>query len=422
MFVTPYADVDVSALTHAGLDSDLRTAYSLGQSVAGQIMPRSFGAIGWPADGVADQSVLTDMATAGNVSTVLLNDSQMPLTGNNAYADDAVTSTTTGTGDKLKVLLTDQRLTSILSGSSGRTAASQFRVTQDFLAETAMIAAEAPAIVRSVVVTPPRSWNPSKSVASQLLTWTARAPWLQPTELDQLASSTSPAGETRAQPADHTVPADELSRAYIAKATDASTSVNLLTSLLAHPGSLAQRLQAAVAASQSSAWRGGGEAGGLQAVQALLGFSRDRPEKKIKIYKVPKETLAGPSGKLPVSVYNGLDEPIQVRVRVTDSRGLSVIAPTEPLTIGPRGTNTMELSVHSAQMGTTQVRLQLVTENGSPLPWATESVSVVSTRYGRAVLVLIVAALGIVVLTSATRWIRKSMANGGAAGTGGDDQ
>jgi hypothetical protein len=418
MFVTPYADVDVSALTHAGLESDLGTAYSLGQSVAAQIMPRSFDAIGWPADGVADQSVLTDMARAGNISTVLLNDSEMPLAGT-TYSD-AVASTTTGTGDKLKVLLTDQRLTSILSGSSGRTAASQFQVTQEFLAETAMVASEAPFIARSVVVAPPRSWNPSESVANQLLTMTASAPWLQPVALSQLASTSSPAGETRAQLADRQVPSNELSSAYITKVTGVRGSVSLYTSLLAHPtaGSV-QRLHAAIAASQSSAWRGGAEAGGLQALHALSEFVVVRPQKNVKILKGLKETLAGPSGKLPVSVYNGLEEPIHVRVAVTDSRGLTISAPTSTFTVLAKQTQTTELSVRSAQMGTTIVTLQLVTEDGSPLPWTTEHVSVVSTRYGRAVLILIVAALGVVVLTSAARWTRKWMANGGAARTGG---
>jgi hypothetical protein len=61
----------------------------------------------------------------------------------------------------------------------------------------------------------------------------------------------------------------------------------------------------------------------------------------------------------------------------------------------------------------------LVTKDNSPLPISAQSVSVVSTLYGRTVLVLIIVALAIVVLTSATRWLRQWLANGPPAS--GDD-
>ena len=42
-FITPYADVDVAALTHQGLDTDMESAYKQGRSVANDILNRSFG-------------------------------------------------------------------------------------------------------------------------------------------------------------------------------------------------------------------------------------------------------------------------------------------------------------------------------------------------------------------------------------------
>ena len=74
------------------------------------------------------------------------------------------------------------------------------------------------------------------------------------------------------------------------------------------------------------------------------------------------------------------------------------------------------MPVHSTAIGTTTMQLQLVTENGSPLPWTPLSLSVQVTRYGRALLVLIAAALGVLVLTSVARWIRKSQNDGKADG------
>ena len=90
----------------------------------------------------------------------------------------------------MKVLLADSTITSVL-GSATSAPGSSFAVSQRFLAETAMIAAEDPGLARSVVVAPPREWAPSAALASQLLSEseTASAPWLAPDTLAALASS-----------------------------------------------------------------------------------------------------------------------------------------------------------------------------------------------------------------------------------------
>ena len=90
----------------------------------------------------------------------MLNSGEMPP------ADPAVFDRTTrsppirtGAGPRMKVLLADHVLTGVLRAgdtSSGVLPQStQFAVSQRFLAETAMIAAEAPDSARSVVVAPP---------------------------------------------------------------------------------------------------------------------------------------------------------------------------------------------------------------------------------------------------------------------------
>src|SRR5262249_59813052 len=65
----------------------------------------------------------------------------------------------------------------------------------------------------------------------------------------------------------------------------------------------------------------------------------------------------------------------------------------------PMKTGTVRMPVHSTAIGTTTMQLQLATKNGSPLTWTAQSLSVQATRYGRALLVLIAAALGVLVLT-----------------------
>ena len=179
MFVTPYADPDVSALVHSGLDADLDQSYSLGDSEAQQVLGRSFGpdvpgtAIAWPADGAADASVLTSLARDGQVGTTVLSSSEMPAlrTPTGRYPpDDAVTSVPTGIGTPMNVLLADSEISTDLgNATAGSSASAQFNVEQDFLAQTAMIVAEAPSSQRSVVIAPPRRWDPSEGEAAALL-------------------------------------------------------------------------------------------------------------------------------------------------------------------------------------------------------------------------------------------------------------
>ena len=224
MFTTPYDDVDVAALSHQGLDSDLTSAYRQGGSVASSLLGASSGpspaggrpgrarpsppsgSIAWPADGLADSSVLANLAVNG-ISTVVLSSAEMRAPSGTFIPDDAVASTPTATGTTMKVLLADSAITSVL-GSATSAPGRSFAVSQRFLAETAMIAAEAPGPARSVVVAPPREWAPSAALAGQLLSEseTASAPWLAPDTLAALASSPVSASQaSRLPPPDYQV-------------------------------------------------------------------------------------------------------------------------------------------------------------------------------------------------------------------------
>ena len=77
--LTPYANVDMAALVRQGLTRDLATAYRTGEAVANSVLHGTFGhAVAWPPGGTADLSVLTYLAAAQHVGTVVLNSSEMP--------------------------------------------------------------------------------------------------------------------------------------------------------------------------------------------------------------------------------------------------------------------------------------------------------------------------------------------------------
>ena len=90
---------------------------------------------------------------------------------------------------------------------------------------------------------------------------------------------------------------------------------------------------------------------------------------------------------------------------------------TSQLTIGhyqnqviipPLQAATVRMPVSSAPQGSTQIQLVLTSANGTVAAVLTHtSLTVLSTRYGRAILFLIGAAIGVLVLTSVYRGVRR---------------
>src|SRR6201999_4251072 len=136
LFVAPDADTDVGQLTHAGLEYDLRTSFSVGDSVARDSLHGAFGengsgtgsngapSVAWPNGGTADESTLTALADSGDISTVLLGSDAVPS------ATSAVGSTTTGIGTSMNVVLADSGLTSVLGSSTATSSAGQQFATE----------------------------------------------------------------------------------------------------------------------------------------------------------------------------------------------------------------------------------------------------------------------------------------------------
>jgi hypothetical protein len=306
----------------------------------------------------------------------------------------------------MSVLLANARITSLLGTASTATSPSgQFNLTQDFLAQTAMIASEVPA-ERSLVVAPPPNWDPTPAAANALLTITNRAPWLHSTGLSSLAAAAAKLPSTTRVPAQQVSPT-ELNETYMDKLAGLVTNVDRFKSILYKPsvGRL-NSLDAALAATASSAWRGNGLPGGWLAATQLASYLQDA-EDKVRLVASTKILLAGKSGETAVSVQNGLGEAIRIRVIASTplSSDVRVELSNSLLPVQAEGSNTTRMSVHSSTLGTTTIQLQLATPSGAPLSgkWTEKSLSVEVTSFGRFLLIIIGGALGILVLTSGAK-------------------
>jgi uncharacterized protein DUF6049 len=417
--LTPYANVDAAALIHAGLSTHLASAYAAGDQVADRVLHGSFGrSIALPAGGTADLSLLTDLATAEGIRTVVLDSTEMPPVNSAVFEDDAVTSVSV-TGTTMTVLLADHVLTGILqegdTSSGVLPQSTQFNVGQRFLAETAMIAAEAPDSDRSIVVAPPDNWSPSAALAGQLLAETTSAPWLAPTSLADLARSPDTARSIarKQPPASHQSPA-ELSRGYLSTVSTVGAGLRAYQAMLYQPPKdYQQSLDQALIATESSAWRSSGMAQGLTLAEELSDYLSSQ-ESRVRIIAADQVSMAGASGTVPVSIQNGLAQAIRVKVYagVVNSPGrtsqLTVGRFRDVIVVPPHNAGQLvRLPVSSAPQGSTVIRLSLTSADGTPLPVDAKSLTVLSTRYGRAILFLIGAALGVMILASGYRGVRR---------------
>jgi Family of unknown function (DUF6049) len=452
-FVTPYADVDIAALTQANLDTDVHRALDDGRFVAARILKRSFAptatasgrptpagltsAAAWPADGLANYAMLENLAGVDGIRTVVLSTAAMPPAAPQRYTPSAVTGTPDGEEGNMRVLLADSTLTRILGSPTGRSDApgARFSVQQRFLAETAMIAAQVPGLPRAVVVAPPRHWHPSDGLAGSLLADTTSAPWLAPVSAGALAAETSAPGQVaRLRP--RNIGSRLLRRPLLRKVQAANRGAQLAQSIPAHPG---PQLYRAIAGIESSAWRG--SLAGQRHAQAMLRRVTDYVSRQVygvSIIAPGRVTLGGQKGDIPIPIDNRLRYPVRVKVQLSINQaaggGFAVLSKpgfaqirfnvvtTRVIQVEP-GITTQKLKVRAAAVGSTTISLRLLAPDGEVLPAAPVSMIVQATHFGTLALAVLAAALGVFVITSATRAIRRGRTppGPGPEGPGGHD-
>ncbi len=449
-FLTPYADVDMAAMAHRGLDGQITAALADGSLPAQKLLgwtqratPALPGVLAWPAGGVADYGVLEELAGQQHVRVIILDSKLMPPVTPVSYTPTAVATTPNRLGGQMNVLLADHQITQILAerrnqipgvvpGPSAMPAsarglirqAAAFGKEQWFLAETAMIAAEPAGTARSVVAAPPRRWDPSLSLADALLAETASAPWLRPATLaSMVAAGPEPGSPARRAPPLHLVSRGELTGALLRQVRNSlAVQVHLLDSILTKGGQ--GYLSTAVAAVESSAWRGGRRAQrpAAQLLRRELAFVEGKL-RQVRIVGSSRVTLGGKAGDVPVSVRNNLPQAVTVQLKASAPHEDHVtIGPYKPtITVLGKSQVTVRIPVKAAAAGSTTLTLRLTTPEGAALPGNPASLTVTATHFGTLAIVIISVALVVFVLSAAARAIRRGGPQEGGAGAEAED-
>lgn len=417
----PYADPDVVALVRAGLGDDVSHTVQTGKEITRRLLPTSADAsnIGWPPDGLLTKPAL-DTLTGTGVDTVVLSGAALPLTSPLTYTPDAggIVQTVGGT---VRALVTDDTLNALVASGAGDARGPSAATTavldlQRFLAETLLITLEQPNAPRTIVITPPRQWNPVPAYADGLLTASDTAPWLQPLTVEQAAAGSTPAAADRGSLNYPTSAlARELPPGYLrgsgvsGDANVASVRADLreFETVLVGTNAAVVALDLALFRLESVSWRSD-----PARAQQLLGDVRDgllSLKNRVRIGTGGLITLTSRSGTIPVTVVNGLSQPVRLQLvlssnaaRVTTrSPGVQTIEAGHAVTV-PVQTRAVRTS------GVFPVYAELLTPDGRPYADRVQLL-VRSTAYGAVALGITGGALAVLLLAAAVRLVRRAL-------------
>jgi hypothetical protein len=300
------------------------------------------------------------------------------------------------------LLLASDSLGALLS-SAGHAPGSVFAASQDFLAQTALVAAQQPG--QPIVVAPPERWDPPASLAAGVLAETASAPWLSPVSLTALASTKSAPDVALPQ---NSRGGPSYPRKVLSRLTLVGQQIYQIESMQAFPD---PDLFLAIGAIESSAWDGKSRA----TAQAMLGTVTDQVAKEQGAvhFVVGKAgiriTLGGLKGSVPVSIYNPLDFAVKVRVRLyyNQATGVKIVEDPPVVTISAGSPKTIKLHIQATKVGSTTLTMRLENSQGQLLPSSRVArMTVQATQVGVLGVIIFACALGVVLIASAARAVR----------------
>ncbi|WP_433248102.1 hypothetical protein ACQPYK_48220 [Streptosporangium sp. CA-135522] len=412
---TPYADPDVAALAHNGIDDVTRTGIQAAELVAKQTLGRDvLTDVNWPVNGLIDYDGLDLLSTAG-VGTVLLDELNLPPAIQQATTPDA-SATVESVSGPVTALVADTALSEIV-GADTSAPGSALLNRQRFIAETAMISLEPVTAARTVVAAPPRRWDPDPAYVTDLAKTAAALPWLAPATLGAVKRGKGvPTPRTGLTYTDQNR-REELGKGYVKSVRRVGARADLTAAVTTRQD--LDVFDTALLRLTSSAWRDRDETAAPY-VQRVGDAVDDRIE-KISITGAEQSqirTLAGKNGEVPITVHNGLGQDVDanevtVRLKVTSDqpgqlRIESYEAQDESIVIrgGQNRTIRVPMTAMTTSGAQTTVTVQLTTEDGRKYGKPVE-LTVRTTGYTGIALVIVGAALLVMLAAVVMRVLRR---------------
>ncbi|WP_192809910.1 DUF6049 family protein [Actinomadura rudentiformis] len=410
LFNLPYADPDAVALVRYKLGAHLNTAYKNANEVTTATLQRPPDAqMAWPPSGSAGRGTLNQLAKSAKLSpksgAFVMSSRDFPV---QTVTPSATTTVPTDAG-AMRAVVYDEGLSDIISGDS-RSPGADTLIEQRFLAETAMITAEAPELPRTLVVAPNRRWDPSPELAYNLLKYSATAKWLD--------ERTPLGGIAQARPVDrpyagysNAYERYELGKNYLAEVQDIARRAVTFRSILNPPVNTYER---GVLRMESSYWRSRYSRSVRARDELDRGLKDDMDGLRVVLPANKRISLAGTSGRNTVTIANDL-RGRKVRFRVvftSQSPGLRIgrLRPADEgvIALDPGKKIQIRIPLQASGNGNFKMVVQLMTPTGERgrVYGQPAEITVRSTEYGRVALLITGGALAVLFVGVGVRAMR----------------
>jgi hypothetical protein len=397
----PYGDPDIVALRRSGLISDVLAARGRGDVIASDILGRDVVTdLAWPAEGYADRATLRALRGAGTQAAVLdarALPTELSLPFTPAGRADVSTSAGRVTG-----LLFDPTLTATLGPGSNQ---QPLLAAQRFIAETAMITAELPGVgpERTILIAPPRYWSPSAELLDRVVSASLQAPWMSPVTVADLRDSKPPEIDRQALRYPASVRRHELPVPYLDAVRDLHRTIGTFTAILTEPDAIVPGLDAAVFRLESTWWRGrDARLGRLTGTRGYVLELRDQVQVLPGSY-----TFGSKSGTIPLTVSNGLSQPVTVQIGLTPSPPRLEIGKVGDVRIPAKSKVQVEVPAKAIANGPVRIGTVLRTPAGDQYGQPVQ-LRIQVTQYGTVALAITGAAAAVLFATAGYRLFRRA--------------
>ncbi|PSK95505.1 glycosyl hydrolase family 57 [Murinocardiopsis flavida] len=406
LIATPYADPDLAALLREGLEDDAEASIELGRQAVEETLGRTADpTVAWPSGGVMNDATHEFLHDNG-AERYLLSDAAMPperWLGHTPTAQAPIPESDESAASS--AVVADSGLTSILGQSSwgpGEAALAK----QRFAAETMMITAERPGEERTIVLAPPRDWDPSPELADELLKATESLPWIEPVALDDIKGAGKGGDQRRSLTYPEKTARSELGGGYLDQVKDVRGDIRLFNSVLTDHSDPFRR---SVLRMESAAWRG--DTPKAEQVRTIVADAVSGAKGKVRIMPGEPYQLLGESGKLPIVVANDLTEhPVRVRLSIRSENAARLEVGdlgTAEMDIAPTRKTTVYVPIESHVNGRTVLHAQVQNQEGEPLNVHEVTTPVTTSGTGTTALYITYAAAGVLLIALLPRVLRK---------------
>lgn len=407
LVATPYADPDIVALDRGGSSTLARFQQPDLDATARVLKVMPSTKVVWPPDGQLTDGALDDVVAQGG-SAVVLDPTALPGTPDTGRTPSGVSPLPALSGQAVALVGEPAIQDLLYAGSLKKNgfAGGPRLAEQRLLAELAMITAEAPNDPRTLVLAPPRRWDPPGGYARALAADLGRVSWLTSVDALQATGSADPVDRGAlvypAAARKRELPARQVSTLGVVQAqvedfrgalanSDANAQLGPYTDALRRAGSSAWRSQVSDGQEYVE--------GLLRQIDGLRGaVSMSEPA-------TGDYTLASSDSPLLVTLQNTLDVPVNVRIRLTTPAGFET-RDVGVKTVPAQSKRTIQVLASVKRTGTFAVRGQLTSPGGGPLGNEV-TLSVRSTAYGGLALGITGLAFAVLVLAVLFRLFRR---------------